>query len=73
MVTIEIGFAVPIGGQEFDFQQACANRAYVDMQVFIGRNSYAGRGKIETVNISQSVGGTTEGTLTFTGELKAFE
>lgn len=72
-VTIEIGFAIPIGGQEFDFQQDCANHAYVTLQVFIGRNSYAGLGKLESVSISQSTGGATEGTFSWTGELKAFD
>ncbi len=72
-VTIEVGFAVPIGGMEFEFQQDCANRAFVDLQVFVGRNSYAGRGKLENVNISQSAGSSTEGTFSWTGDLKPFE
>lgn len=72
-VTIEIGFAVPLGGLEFDYQQDAANHEYVDMQVFIGRASYAGRGKIETNDISQSTGAAIEGTFTWVGELAAFE
>jgi hypothetical protein len=72
-VTIEVGFAVPIGGTEFDFQQDCANRAYVDFQVFVGRHSYAGKGKIENVSISRSSGASTEGTFTWTGELRPFD
>lgn len=72
-VTINVGFVVPIGGQEFNFQQDCANHAFVKLQIFIGRNSYAGLGKIDSVNISQSVGAVAEGSFTWTGELKPFE
>jgi hypothetical protein len=72
-VSIEVGFSVPIGGMEFEFQQDCANEAYVDFQVFIGRHSYAGRGKLESVNITGSTGSATEGTFTWTGEIKPFE
>ncbi len=72
-VTVEVGFVVPIGGQEFDFQQDCATHAFVDLQVFVGRNSYAGRGKLDSVNISQGTGAVTEGTFTWSGELKPFE
>ncbi len=69
-VTLEIGFVVPIGGLEFDYQQDCANHAFVDMQVFIGRQNYIGRGKIDTNQISQSVGASMEGSFTWVGELK---
>jgi hypothetical protein len=72
-VTIEIGFAVPVTGLEFDYQQDAANHEYVDLQIFIGRASYAGRGKIETNDISQSTGAAVEGTFTWVGELKPFE
>jgi hypothetical protein len=72
-VTIEIGFAVPIGGTEFTFQQDAANHEFVDLQVFIGRLSYTGRGKIESCQISQSTGAAIEGTFTWLGELKPFE
>jgi hypothetical protein len=71
--TIEIGFVIPIGGQEFDYQQDCANHAFVDMQIFIGRNSYAGRGKISSHSVSQGTGAVTEGTFTWDGELKPLD
>jgi hypothetical protein len=73
LVTIEVGFVVPIGGQEFDFQQICARREYCTWQFFVGRNSYNGKGKINNVNITQSTDAVTSGTLTWTGPLKAFE
>lgn len=71
-VGIELGFSVPIGGPEVNFQAMAATRDYVDMQVFIGKVSYAGRGKFENANVSQSTGGATEGTVSWTGELKPF-
>lgn len=69
--TIEIGFVIPIGGLEFDYQQDAANHNFVDMQVFVGRNNYAGRGKIDTVSITQDTGTVSSGSFTFNGELKA--
>lgn len=72
-ITIEVGFVIPIGGQEFDFQQDCALRAFVTLQVDVGGHTYAGVGKIESVNISQGTSATTEGSFTWSGEFKAFD
>jgi hypothetical protein len=72
-VTIEVGFVVPIGGQEFDFQGVCARGEFCTLQVFVGRQSYSGKGKINTVNITQSVDQVASGTFTFTGPKKAME
>ncbi len=72
-ITIEIGFAVPIGGTEDEFQEDCANRAFVTLQIPIGRKYYIGRGKIESVSISGSAGANVEGSFTWTGELKPLE
>ncbi len=72
-VTIEVGFVVPIGGQEFDFQGICAREEYCTLQVFCGRQSYSGKGKINTVNITQSTDQVTSGTYTWTGPKKAFD
>lgn len=73
VVTVEVGFSVPIGGTEFDFQGDCQRRAFVDLQVFVGRQSYAGRGKLDNVNISFSTGAAVEGTFTWSGEFLPFE
>jgi hypothetical protein len=73
LVTISVGFAVPIGGTEDDFQQDCANGTYVTSQVVCGKKSYIGRGKLMSCKISQSVNGSTEGSFEWTGELKPFE
>ncbi len=69
-VSIEIGFVIPIGGQEDEFQEDCANGTYVTMQIPVGRKSYIGKGKVTSVKISQSTNASTEGSLTFEGELK---
>jgi hypothetical protein len=71
--TIEIGFVVPAGGLEEEFQQKCANRDFVKMQVPVGSKDYVGKGKIDTVSISQSVSASVEGSLTWIGELAALE
>jgi len=68
-VTISGGFAIPIGGQEFPFQETCADGSYVTMQVPVGGSDYIGSGKILDVSISQSVNANTEGSFTWTGEL----
>jgi hypothetical protein len=70
---IEVGFVVPIGGLEDTFQQDCVNGTYVTLQVPIGSKDYIGRGKLMTCRISQSTGAVTEGTWTWTGQLKAIE
>lgn len=72
-VEIEVGFVVPIGGQEDEFQEACARGDYVTLQVPIGPKDYVGRGKLMNVRISQSTGAVTEGTFTWTGQLKPLE
>lgn len=72
-VTIEIGFAVPIGGTEDDFQEDCANGEFVTIQFGCGRKFYIGQGKLQTVSISGSAGANTEGTFTWIGELKPMQ
>lgn len=72
-VTISLGFAVPIGGLEFPYQQKCADGEFVTMQIPIGADQYTGNGKIIDVTISQSVNANVEGTLTWTGELLPLE
>lgn len=71
--SIEVGFVVPAGGTEEEFQQDCANRAFVKMQIPIGSKDYIGTGKLETVSFQQSVNGTLEGTLNWIGELAPLE
>jgi hypothetical protein len=71
--TIEVGFVVPAGGLEEEFQQHCADREFVKMQVPVGSKDYVGKGKLDTVSISQSVNASVEGSFTWIGELAALE
>lgn len=71
--TLEIGIVVPAGGPEENFQAICHAREFVDVQVSMGSLDYAGRGKFDTVSLSQSVNASLEGTVSWTGEFAPFE
>ncbi len=68
--SIEVGFVVPIGGTEDEFQEDCATGTYVTLQVPVGRKSFIGRGKLQSVKISQSTNANVEGSFSWMGELK---
>ncbi len=68
--SIEVGFVVPIGGLEDEFQEDCATGTYVTLQVPVGRKSFIGRGKLQSVKISQSTNANVEGSFSWMGELK---
>jgi hypothetical protein len=70
---IEIGYAVPIGGPEDNYQQDCANKSFVTLQLQCGAVGYIGNGWIDTNKISQSTNQSVEGTATWKGELRPFE
>lgn len=70
-VTITIGFVIPIGGTEADFEEDCALKKFVSMQIGQGSKDYVGTGKLESVSVSQSVNAAAEGTFTWIGELSA--
>jgi|GEM_PF-2442800 len=72
-VSIELGFVIPIGGPEANFQQDCDLGKYVTFQVGIGRLSYIGRGKILSVDMSQSTNASSEGSLSWVGQKKSIE
>lgn len=67
-VTVNVGFAVPIGGVEYPYLKRIAAGQYVDLQLGMGSESYAGRGKIMNARVSQSVNSSVEGTMTWMGE-----
>lgn len=71
--TLDLGFAIPIGGTEVPYQQDCANGAYVTFQMGVGSVGYIGKGKILNVDVGQDVGQASHGTCQWHGELKAFE
>ena len=70
---IELGYAVPIGGPEENFQAMSVSGEFVDFQMFQGKLTYTGRGKIMNAEVSQSVNAATEGSCMWEGEFKAFE
>lgn len=72
-VKVSLGYTIPIGGAEFDYQENCADGAYVKMQVGRANKDYIGLGKILTNEESQSVGASMEGTIEWEGELKALK
>jgi hypothetical protein len=69
-VVIEIGYAIPIGGPEFDFESMAAHREEVSMQFWQGAKNYSGVGRIMEGSVSQSTGANAEGTATWRGPLK---
>jgi len=72
-VKLNLTYWVPKGGPEFPFQQACAAKAYVTVQVGVGSEAYVGSGKINTETVSQSTNAAVEGKIEWEGELKARE
>lgn len=72
-VSIEIGYAIPIGGTEYDYQVACAAKRFVTVQLVQGSNQYVGTGKFDEDSFSQSAGANAEGTITWMGELNEFQ
>jgi hypothetical protein len=72
-VSLQVGFAVPKGGQEYPWQQKCASGEYVSMQVILGATQYVGLGKFMDVSINQSVNASVEGTANWVGELKPLQ
>jgi hypothetical protein len=71
-VNVTIGYAVPIGGPEFDYTGKLVVGEYVDLQIGQGSKSFAGRGKITNARHSQSTGGALEGSATWMGELQPY-
>lgn len=69
-VSIRLGVAVPIGGTEYTYLENCVEGAFVDLQLGIGAKAYAGRGKIITSSLRQSVNASVEGTIEWLGEIK---
>lgn len=72
-VSIEVGYAIPIQGTEYDYQVATATKRFVTVQVVQGSNQYVGTGKFDEDSFSQSSGANAEGTVTWMGELNPFQ
>lgn len=71
--NVALRYAVPIGGPEENFSAMCHTGEFVDLQVFQGALSYAGRGIFKDAAVKGDVGSSTEGSCTFEGEFKPFE
>lgn len=71
--TIKLGLAIPISGQEYPFQEACADGLLVPMQIPVGQKSFMGIGKFMDVGISQSVNAAAEETVTWEGGLSKLQ
>jgi len=72
-VTVDIGYAVPIGGPEAPYQQDCAAGSFVTLQVFEGALSYIGKGKIINNEVGQSTNNPMEGSCQWMGPLAPIE
>ena len=72
-VTLSLGFFIPIGGPEEEFQEKCAVGALVSVQSGFGPKAYVATGKIMSVDMQQSAGGGSEGTLEWMGPLQPIE
>lgn len=68
--TMDFDCRIPIGGTEFDFEADLTARAFVDLQVFIGARTYAGRGKLQTVTTTQESGDSSRVSTSWQGEFK---
>lgn len=71
--TMDWDCRIPIGGTEFDFETDLVSKAFVDLQLFVGSRSYAGRGKLQSVNTSQEQGDMARVNCTWQGDFKATE
>lgn len=70
---VKLGLAIPISGQEYPFQEACANGVLLPMQIPCGQKSFMGIGKLMDVAISQSVNASAEESVTWEGGLSALQ
>ncbi len=65
--TMDWDAPIPIGGTEFDYEGDCTAKNFVDMQIFVGRRSYAGRGKLQSAETSQEQGAAATIAVSWTG------
>lgn len=71
LCTVSLESAIPASGQEFPYQQTCANKEWVLLQIPCGGDgAYVGMGKFDDNGISQSVSAAAGETINWTGELK---
>jgi hypothetical protein len=71
--TVKLGLGIPISGQEYPFQEACADGLLVPIQIPVGQKTFVGVGKFMDVGISQSVNAAAEETVTWEGGLSKLQ
>ena len=71
--TITGGTALPIGGFEFNFMSAIANKEAHDVQIDIGPHSYRSTGVFQNGAVGMGVNASAEGNWTWMGDLKSLE
>ncbi len=72
-VTVRVGFAVPIGGVEYPYMKDLVSGSFAEVQVGVGAEVYAGKGKFTELSLNQSVNASLEGSGTWVGQLAAPE
>ena len=72
-VNVNVGFAVPIGGVEYPYIKRLHAGQYVDVQLGIGADVLAARGKIMSARVSQSVNASVEGSCSIMCEFNPAE
>lgn len=73
VVTVNIRYAIPAAGVEFNFNKAVFEKGYHTVQVNSGAEAYIGSGKFMNDERTGSTGSPTEGTVDFTGEFAPLE
>lgn len=71
--TMDWDCRIPIGGTEFDFEGDLVRKAFVDLQLFVGSRSYAGRGKLQTVTTTQEAGDSSRVSSSWQGQFTPTE
>jgi hypothetical protein len=59
--------AVPTGGMEFDFVQACSDGAYHEVQIVYGAKTIVSKGWFQDFSLGQSTNASTEASANFIG------
>jgi hypothetical protein len=72
-VRLRVGYAVPISGAEFPYQEATAQGNLITMQYNRADKSYVGEGKIMSTTETINTGASLEGSFEWEGPLSAME
>lgn len=70
MVTFNIGFVVPVGGLEENFQRYAATAGRHTIQFGLGPQAYVGEGEFTNCQIGGGTQKATEGSCTWQGQKK---